>query len=110
MSSIGFEITIDNGYTSTEFLDVSLNLSLNTCCFYRKPNFKTNYINKNSNHPKKIRKKMSKFIEKRLCKLSKSEEVFNNIKYLYQNALNKTNFNYSLTYKQLNSINIIKNR
>ena len=27
-------------------------------------------------------------IEKRLCKLSKNEEVFNNIKSLYQNALN----------------------
>ena len=31
-------------------------------------------------------------IEKRLCKLSKNEEVFSNIKRFYQNALNKSNF------------------
>ena len=49
-------------------------------------------------------------IEKRLCKLSKNEEVFNNIKGLYQNALNKSNFKYNLTYKQFNSTNINKIR
>ena len=49
-------------------------------------------------------------IEKRLCKLSKNEEVFNNIKGIFQNALNKCNFKYYLTYKQFNSTNINKNR
>ena len=44
MSSIGFENTIDIGNTSTEFLDVSLDLSLNTYSPYRKPNSKTSYI------------------------------------------------------------------
>ena len=49
-------------------------------------------------------------IEKRLCKLSKNEEVFSNIKGFYQNALNKGNFKYNLTYRQFNNINIKKNR
>ena len=49
-------------------------------------------------------------IEKRLCNLSKNEEVLNNIKGFYQNALNKSNFMYSLTYKQFNNTNTKKNR
>ena len=110
MSSIGFEITIDIGNTSTEFLDISLDLLLNTYCPYRKPNSKTNYINNNSNHPKNIRNNIPKMIEKRLCKLSKNEEVFSNIKGFYQNALNKSNFKYSLTYKQFNNTNTKRNR
>ena len=82
MSSIAFEITTDIGITCTEFLDVLL---LNTYCPYRKPNFKTNYINNNSNYPKNI----PKMIENRLCKISKDEKVFSSIKEFYQNALNK---------------------
>ena len=51
MSFISFEITIDIGNTSTKFLDITLDLLLNTYCPYRKPNSKTNCINKNSNNP-----------------------------------------------------------
>ena len=65
-----FEITIDIGNTSTEFLDVSLDQSLNTYCPYCKPNSKTNYINNNSNHPKSIRNNIQKMVEKRLLKLT----------------------------------------
>ena len=78
MSSISFELTIDIGNTSTEFLGVSLDLSLNIYSPYRKPNSKTSYINNNSN--KNIRNNIPKMIEKRLCKLSKNEEVFNTSK------------------------------
>ena len=49
-------------------------------------------------------------IEKILCKLSKNKEVFNNIKGLYQNALNKSNFQYNLSYKQFVSTEINKNK
>ena len=100
MSSTSFEITTDIGNTSTEFLDISLDLLLKTFCPFRKPNFKTNYINNNnSNHPKNIRNNVPKMIAKRLCKLSKNEEVFSNIKGFYQNALNESDFDYILTYR-----------
>ena len=61
MSSIGFKITINIDNTSTEFLNVSLDLSLNT---YRKPNSKTNYINNNFNHLKNIRNNIPKAFKK----------------------------------------------
>ena len=64
MSSKGFEITIDNGNTSTEFLDVSLDLLLNTYCSYRKPYSTTNYIKNHSNHPKNIRSSIPEKIKK----------------------------------------------
>ena len=60
MSSTGFEITIDIGNTSTEFIDVSLDL--NNFCLYRKPNSKAYYIN--YNHSKNVRNTIPKMIEK----------------------------------------------
>ena len=90
--------------------DITLDLLLNTYCPYRKPYSKTNNINNNSNNPKNIHNIIQKMIEKRLCKLSKNEEVFSNIKAFYQNALNISNFKYSLTYRQFNNTNTKKNR
>ena len=85
MFSTVFEITIDIGNTSTEFIDVSLDL--NNFCLFRKPNSKAYYIN--YNHSKNVRNTIPKMIEKKLFKLFKNEEVFKNIKGLYQNAFNK---------------------
>ena len=44
-------------------------------------------------------------IEKRLCKLSKNEEFFSNIKEFYKNVLKKSNFKYNLSYRHFNTIN-----
>ena len=40
-------------------------------------------------------------IEKRISILTNTIESFNNNKYIYQNALNKSNFNYHLTIQQI---------
>ena len=50
---------------------------------------------------KNIRNNIPKMIEKRLCELSKNEEVFNNIKGLYQNALKKVTLNIVLPTNNL---------
>ena len=75
MFSIGFEITVDIG---TKILDVFLDLSLNIYCPYCKPNSETNFNKNNSDNSKNI----CNMIEKRLCKLSKNEEVFNKLRIL----------------------------
>ena len=62
---IGFDIVIDNGNTTSNFLDISLNLTLNTYCPFTKPNSKTTYINNGSNHPKIIRKNIPLMIRNR---------------------------------------------
>ena len=100
ISQLGFEIVIDIGNTTSNFLDISLNLSLNTYCPTTKPNSKTTYINNESNHPKIIRKNIPLMIENRLCKLSKCKESFDNVKGRYQKALEKSNFTHQLEYKE----------
>ena len=110
MSKIGFEITIDIGNTTSNFLDISLNLTLNTYWPFTKPNAKTTYINNGSNHPKIIRKNLPLMIENRLRKLSKCKESFDNVKGRYQNALKKSNFTHQLEYKEPNNSRTKRNR
>ena len=98
-NTIGFKITIDIGSTSSDFLDVSLNLLRNHYQVYSKPNTKLIYINKKSNHPPSVRKQLPKMIENRLINTSINENTFNTTKSIFQTALNNANYNYSLQYK-----------
>ena len=56
MSEIGCKITLDLGSCQTNFLNVTLNLSNNTFCLYRKPNSLLKFININSDHTHHIKK------------------------------------------------------
>ena len=68
---------------------------------YKKENTEIRYINKNSNHPKIIKKNLSAMVEKRLIKLSKNKNIFDDNICTYQNALDKSNFKFKLAYKPL---------
>ena len=52
--TFGLKITTESNISSTEFLDVKLNLNNSTFRPYRKNNELPLYINSNSNHPKMI--------------------------------------------------------
>ena len=110
LSEIGFDITISAGETSTNFLDIHLNLLTDDYCPYIKPNAKTIYIDKDSNHPRTIKKNIPKMIENRISKLTKNKVSFNNAIQIYQNALNKSNFNYKLKYNPTIDNTKAKNR
>ena len=97
---IGFKITIDTGATTCNFLDITLDLSNNLFKPYKKENTEIRYINRNSNHPKIIKKNLPAMIENRLIKLSKNKNIFDQNAYTYQNALEKSNFKHKLTYKE----------
>ena len=95
---IGFKITIDTGSTKCNFLDVTLDLTNNIYKPYKKENTEIRYINRNSNHPKIIKKNLPAMIENRLIKLSKNKDIFDNNICTYQNALDKSNFKHKLAY------------
>ena len=90
--NIGFKITIEICHTYTDFLDVTLNLGNNTYYPYRKPNSKTYYINKSSNHPHYIKRSLPTMIHKRLCKLSTNKIVFDRTKDIYNDALTASGY------------------
>ena len=78
LQNLGFDITIESGLTSTDFLDVNLDLRRDTFSPYRKPNSNLMYVNKHSNHPPNITRTIPKMVIQRLCRLSKDKPTFDN--------------------------------
>ena len=99
--SHGLKITIVSTGQVADFLDVTLDLSDGTYKPYRKPNDTPVYINAASNHPPSILKHIPKMVERRLQRLqsiSCNEEVFNNAKPLYEEALKRSGYKTTLSY------------
>lgn len=108
--NIGFKITIEICHTYTDFLDVTLNLGNNTYYPYKKPNSKTYYINKSSNHPHYIKNKLPSMIHKRLCNLSTNKTVFDRSKDVYNEALKASGYGSLDKYENYNNDNDTNNR
>ena len=99
--SFGLKITIEPpNIKIVNFLDVKLNLTINTFCPYKKPNDTTMYVHTKSNHPPTVLKEIPKSINKRLSKISSTEREFNAAKDEYQKALNESGHKYKLTYEK----------
>ena len=94
----GLEITCEKGMTSTDFLDVRLNLETNEYRPYRKPNDHPVYIDVRSNHPPSVIKQIPQMIEKRLTNLSSNEKVFNEEKAIYVKALKDSGYTETINY------------
>ena len=99
----GLKITIDTNLTTTDFLDVTLDLNTGKYYPYRKPNDRPLYVNTDSNHPPTILKQLPKMINSRLSSLSVNEEEFNKAKPLYETALISSGFNESLKFENVQS-------
>ena len=84
---IGFEIEIDVNLKTVNFLDVTFNLTANSYQPYKKPNDNLLYINTDSNHPPEILKQIPISINNRLNQNSSSEQIFNDSKFDYVEAL-----------------------
>ena len=85
---IGFKIKIETNLKEVDFPDVAFNLPKETFRPYKKENDKLFYINTSSNHPRTIIKQILASISCRLLDNSASEEIFNNAKTEYEDALN----------------------
>ena len=93
LDDIGFKITIETGLKRTEFLDVKLDLCLDTFSPYRKPNNTTTYVNSKSNHPPSILKSIPDMVNQRLCRLSKNETAYKNNAHQYLKDLKTSGYN-----------------
>ena len=67
---------------------------------YKKPNDNLLYINISSDHPPLVIKELTNSINKRLCKNSANEQVFNTVKPVYENALHKSGYKNNLKYSE----------
>ncbi len=94
----GLEITIKCNQKITDFLDVTLDLNDGTYKPYRKPEDETNYVHAESDHPPTILKQLPIAIEKRISDLSANEQIFNDAKGHYQEALKKSGYKHQLKY------------
>ena len=98
----GLKITIEANLPKVNFLDVNLNLRLNSYHPYRKPNDKPLYINSKSNHPRHIIRNLPTAINKRLSEISSSDKLFNENKKEYEDALISSGYKTKLKMNKSN--------
>ncbi|XP_057301871.1 uncharacterized protein LOC130636231 [Hydractinia symbiolongicarpus] len=105
--TIGFDIEIQTTLKRVDFLDITLDLDSETFKPYKKPNDQLQYVHILSNHPKNILKQLPISINDRLVKNSSNEQVFDQAKPEYEEALRKSgykNLNLSFNKKEPNRI------
>ena len=96
-----------------DFFDLTFDLRKETFRPYKKENRKLFYINTSSNHPRSIIKQIPTSVSHRLSDNSANEEIFNNAKTEYENALKTSGhtagleFNSNLPKKRKRKSNII---
>ena len=93
-------ITVDTDKTTTDFLDVTLDLTKGTHAPYRKPNDTPLYVHVDSNHPPSIIKEIPNSINARLSNISCNEQTFNEAAPAYQQALDSSGHKYKLAYSK----------
>ena len=94
------DITIEVGLTRVNFLDVTLDLEKELFKPYRKPGDKPQYVNSMSNHPPSVLKNIPLGINKRLCEISSSKEVFLEAIPPYQTELEKCGYQHKLAWME----------
>ena len=93
-------ITIEMNSSTANFLDVTFDLASGKYRPYRKPNNEPLYIDKKSNHPPTITKRLPKLIEHRISELSYDRVEFNSAKPEYEEALIRSGYTERLEYRK----------
>ena len=88
-----------------DFLDITMDLRSAKFKPYMKDDNQPRYVHQESNHPPSILANITESINNRLSSISSNEEVFNEAKPPYQEALNKSGYNYQLKFKENPSSN-----
>ena len=84
---------------SVDFLDINLNLEMDTYKPYMKPNETPTYVHKDSNHPNSILKNIPFSVNRRLSSISCNKQLFDLASPPYQEALNKSGYDFSLRFE-----------
>ena len=98
----GLNITADANLKSVNFLDVNFNLETDTYRPYMKPNDTPTYVHKDSNHPNSILKNIPYSVNRRLSSISCNQQEFDLAAPPYQDALNKSGYNFDLRFEPPN--------
>lgn len=104
MSELGLKITSRANIKVVEFLDVVFDLEKDNYRPFLKPGDRPMYVNKQSNHPPTILKNIPLAVNRRLCDISSSKEVFDQSVPLYQDALDKAGYDHKLEYQELHQV------
>ena len=81
-----------------QFLDVELNLEKDCYRPYLKENDVPLYVHCDSNHPPAVTKNIPLAVNKRLSALSSSEDMFQSVVQIFQEALDKAGYKYKLKF------------
>ena len=94
----GLNITAEANKKNVNFLDVNLDLNTGLYRPYMKPNDVPTYVHKDSNHPKAILENIPHSVNRRLSAISSNSDVFKSAIPPYQEALNRSGYNYTLHF------------
>lgn len=97
---LDLKITVETNKNKVDYLDITLDIKNGTYSPYSKPNNIISYVNKKSNHPPNILSNIPESINKRLSTISTNQTIFNAAKPQYQQALEKSGYDYQLKYKE----------
>ena len=82
------------------FLDVTFNLEDESYRPFTKPNNISSYVNKRSNHPRNIIKRIPDTINKQLSNISSNEQQFDATAQEYQDALHRAGYEHKLKFEK----------
>ncbi len=95
---------------TTNFLDLTFDLTNGTYKPYRKPNDEPLFVNRLSNHPPFVIRQLPASVNTRINSLSCDRETFDNAAPLYNDALRRSNFETMLTYEEPSTNSTRRNR
>ena len=96
----GLSITCEGNVKVVDFLDVVLDLETGSFKPFTKVNANTKYVSPQSSHPPSIISNIPDGINRRLCSISSSEEMFQKEVDHYQKALDDAGYNVKLEYQE----------
>ena len=96
------KITITANLKVVDFLDVTFDLNTGIYKPFTKPNHTPKYVNKTSNHPPCVTQNIPEGVNQRLSENSSNEEVFKQEAPIYQEALKKSGYDFTLKFTPQN--------
>ena len=99
MKQNGLRVEALTNIKTVNFLDITFDLTTRSYRPYRKPNSNMVYLHVDSDHPPTVIRSVPKTVETRLSLLSSSEEIFNEEKRPYEDALKNSGHKIKLEYK-----------
>ena len=91
-------LTIEANLKQVNFLDVTLDLANDCYKAFCKVNHTPEYVHTDSNHPPSVLKQIPVTVEKRISNLCLSQEMFDECKGTYQDALHRWGHKYNIRY------------